>query len=505
MSQSLSGTGALRLGELFPRAQFLGAADVRVGSCSSDSRVCRQGDLFVALVGARSDGHDFAAAAVARGAGALLVERPLPLDVPQCIVKDSRVAHGRLCQALAGYPSRSLKVIGVTGTNGKTTTAHLIASVLGQAGLRCGVLGTLGYDDTVVQAPATHTTPPAPALAHWLRAMAVAGCSHCVMEVSSHALAQRRVAGIEFDAVCVTNIRRDHLDFHGTPANYRRAKARLLEQLTPGGLTVLNADDPGSRGLADGVRGPLLSVGLHGEASLTATLIDRCASEQTLLIEAGQTIVPLRTAMIGDHHASNCLVAAAVGLSYGIDLHTVVRGLEAVGRVDGRLERIECGQPFGVFVDYAHTPDALECVLSTLREVAAGRVLCVFGAGGERDVQKRPLMGQVVSRLADLAIVTSDNPRGEDPASIARAVLAGFLDRSGAEVVLDRERAIGRALELARPGDVVLIAGKGHEDYQILGRRRIDFDDRQVVRRWLYNVDAAAADSPTSLVNSGRA
>ena len=374
---------------LFPQAQFLGSGDIRAGACTADSRQCRPGDLFVALRGAKSDGHLFARDAVNRGAIGVLAEQPLELDtIPQCIVPDSHAALGRLCQALAGDPSRRLRVIGVTGTNGKTTTSSLIAGVLSAAGCRVGTLGTLGYCDSVEMAPSVLTTPSAPELASWLARMDANGCSHAVMEVSSHALAQSRMAGVEFDVACVSNVRLDHLDYHHTLAEYRRAKQRLFEHLSADGLVVLNVDDPVAASFVNALHGPVLTVGQAQPAELTATVIERFTSEQTFLLTAGERSVPVRTQMIGDHHVSNCLVAAAVGLAYGIDLATVVRGLESVTAVSGRLERIECGQPFGVFVDYAHTPDALATVLDALRDVTPGRLTCVFGAGGDRDRQK---------------------------------------------------------------------------------------------------------------------
>ncbi len=475
------------LRQLLPHAQFVGAGDLRVGALCADSRLCRQGDLFVALVGATSDGHDHWEEAIARGASAALVERLLPCDIPQCIVPDTRIAHGQICQALAGDPTRSLKVVGVTGTNGKTTTSCLIASILQAAGFQSGLLGTLGYCDGLTTERALLTTPPAPMLADWLARMVAGGCTHAVMEVSSHALAQHRVAGMAFDAICVTNVRRDHLDFHGSLVAYREAKRRLFSYLTPEGFAVVNADDPVCTSYLSSFNGPALTVGMNGHAEITATPVERFASEQTFLLHAGSDTIPVRTGMIGDHHISNCLIAAAVGLAYGIDLHDIVRGLEAIKRVPGRLERIECGQPFSVFVDYAHTPDALACTLKTLRAVTDGKLICLFGAGGNRDRQKRPLMGRTVEQLADLAIITADNPRSEHPGTIVREILSGCDRPREFEVICDRAAAIVRALGLAEPGDCVVIAGKGHEDYQIVGDHRHKFDDRQVVRDWLYD------------------
>lgn len=480
------------LAELLAGAEFIGADDIDVRACSADSRTCSPGDVFVALAGARADGHDHVLEAIARGASAVVAERELSIEVPQCVVPDAHEALGQICQALSGWPGRSLKVIGITGTNGKTTTAHLIASVLETAGYRTGLLGTLGYHDSVDSAEAELTTPSAPALAGWLARMVGNGCSHAVMEVSSHAIAQRRTAGIEFAHICLTNLRRDHLDYHGTSANYHHAKMALFNDLCPAGVAVINADDPASQAAAPLLPGGVLSIGIGEGADVTATLVERFKSEQTFLLTAGSLTVPVRTAMIGDHHIYNCLMATAVCLLEGIELTTIIRGLEAVCRVSGRLERIECGQPFGVFVDFAHTPDALAASLSVLREVTPGRVLCVFGAGGNRDSQKRPLMGREVEKHADIAIVTTDNPRFEDPQAIGAEILKGFERPGDARWVCDRSEAIEYALSLARPDDTVLVAGRGHETHQTVGHERLPLDDREVARRYLYNLAPAS-------------
>ena len=390
---------SVSLKRLCPGARFFGAADIDVTAVSADSRSVESGDLFAALVGNQTDGHDHVTEALSGGAGAVLAERFVPTrGKPLCVVPDTRVAFARLCQALADHPSRRLKVIGVTGTNGKTSTSWLIRGILEAAGYRTGLLGTLEYSDGHRVETASLTTPPAPVLADWLGRMEDAGCSHAVIEVSSHALAQARIAGIELHAACVTNVRRDHLDFHNTLANYRRAKADIFNHLAADGFAVLNADDPVAAGFVDLVAGPALTVGMRSPAEVTAQVIDRRQSEQTFLLSAGHETAAVRTRMIGDHHVANCLVAAAVGLVHGIDLADVARGLEQVEQIPGRMERIDCGQSFGVFVDYAHTPDVLAMTLETLREVTPGRLICVFGAGGDRDREKRPLMGRASRR-----------------------------------------------------------------------------------------------------------
>jgi UDP-N-acetylmuramoyl-L-alanyl-D-glutamate--2,6-diaminopimelate ligase len=322
--------------------------------------------------------------------------------------------------------------------------------------------------------------------------MAAHGCSHAVMEVSSHALAQSRLSGVSLDAACVTNVRRDHLDYHQTMLGYRLAKSRIFRHLAAEAFAVINADDPTAAGYLHQVDGPVLTVGIRNAAEIMATPLEHRRSQQVFLLSAGSETIPVESGMIGVHNVYNCLVAAAVGLAYGVDLPTVVRGLEAVKTVPGRLERIECGQPFGVFVDYAHTPDALAVVLRTLREVTAGRLICVFGAGGDRDREKRPLMAAEVRSAADLAIITTDNPRSEDPQAIVADLLRGFDDPAAAIQIPDRMRAICFALGEARPGDCVLIAGKGHEQFQLIGGQRLAFDDCEVARQWLYQFQPGA-------------
>ncbi len=472
---------------LLPEAEILGADDIRPLRCTSDSRRVRPGDLFAALPGRRCDGHQFIEEAIRHGAVAVLCERPPEgLSVPCGVVPHVHHAYGRLCQALAGNPSRQLKLIGVTGTNGKTTTSCLIASVMLKGGYRVGVAGTLGYFDGAEVEPATHTTPPADVLAPLLARMVANECSHAAMEVSSHALDQGRMAGVTLDVACVTNVGSDHLNYHGTLNDYRLAKARILDYLAPEGFAVVNADDPVAAGYLRHFQGPALTIGIDNPAEITAAPVEQFPSEQTFLLTAGSDTVPVRTQMIGTHHVYNCLVATAVGLTYGIDLMTVVRGLEAVDYVPGRLQRIECGQPFGVFIDYAHTPDALAASLRALRQVTAGRLICVFGAGGDCDRQKRRPMGREAERLSDRVVLTSDNPRSEDPLDIIEEILAGFRQPPAAKVIVDRTAAVHWALAQAEPGDCVLIAGKGHEDYQIIGGERIAMDDREIAEMWLY-------------------
>jgi len=487
MSGRIPSIPGVRLREVLPDARFVGTGDLRVTSCCADSRLCRPGDLFVALPGSRDDGHRHLDAAVARGAAAVLASRiPDSLGVPAAIVNDVPAAYGVLCQSLAGNPTQRMRVIGISGTDGKTTTSCLVASVLIQAGYSVGLLGTLGYTDGCEVEHAGWTTPPAPLVASWLRRMDANDCTHAVMEVSSHALEQSRVSGVEFDVTCLTNVTHDHLDYHGSVEAYRRAKARLFTHLRPQGVAVLNADDPYSIEMLAEHDGPVLTVGIEEAAEITATPVEQFSSEQTFLLSAGHQVIPVRTKLIGRHNISNCLMAAAVGLVYGIPLPTIVRGLEDVDVVPGRLDRIECGQPFSVFVDYAHTPQALSNVLRVLAELTVGRVICVFGAGGDRDRSKRPQMGRIVEQQADVAVLTNDNPRTEDPRAIMADVLFGCRFPGAVQVEPDRAAAISWALSQAEPGDTVLLAGKGHETRQVIGTQAIPFDDGEVARRCLY-------------------
>ncbi len=483
-----SRTRGISLRELLPGARLGGGRDIRVTSCSSRPEQVEADDLFVLLPDEDRTHEAQVHTAIARGAKAVLCERPSSIDVPTCVVSNAREAYGHLCQALAGNPSRRLRVVGVTGTNGKTTVAALVRSVLNAAGHPAALVGTPNQNTASPEAPIAYRTPSAVELAQGLAMAEAEGCSHAVVEVSSQALSEYRTAGIDFDAAVLTNVRRDHMDLHGSVLNYRKVKGRLLSQLAEQGFAVLNADDPASESYLNKINNPTLTVGQHRPAELTATVVERHRSEQTFLFEAGNETVPVRTRMVGDHHVTNCLLAAAVGLIYGVDLPTVVRGLEKVERVPGRLERIECGQPFSVFVDYARTPDTLAAGIRALRRITSGRVICVFGAEGEREKDQRPLLGRVVERAADMGIVTNNNPGHEQPLSIAHDILDGYERPGKAHILPNREKAILWALEQAKPGDSVLIAGKGDETGQRVGDEIHLCDDRQLVRNWLYEV-----------------
>ena len=482
------------LRELLPKAKFLGGPDIRVTSVCSDAARCRPGDLYVALLTSEDDGHDHVHKAIRRGATAVLCERLVAASVPMCFVPNTHSALGRVCQKLAGSPSDSLRMIGVTGSNGKTVTSILVASILAAAQQRVGVLSSIGYSDGGETAAAPVTTPSPPELADWLARMNANGCENAVVEVSSEGLAQHRTAGVQFDAAILTNIRRDHVDEHGSAANYRRMKFRLLRQLKPHGFAVLNADDPGSQSLLAKIDRPVLTFGMNSSAEVMATVLERHSSEQTFLLTAGNESIPVCTRMIGDHHVYNCLAAAALGLVLGLDLTTVARGLEQVEYVPGRLERIECGQSFSVFVDHARTPDSLAASLKAVRQTTRGRVICAFGAEGETLKERRAELGHVVERAAHRCVITNQNPRHDEPLQIAHDILDGFSNPEKAHILPDRAEAIYWALSKARPGDAVVIAGKGDEDFQTLGSHRYAWDDRAIVRDWLYT---RAADDET--------
>ena len=463
--------GDVLLGAGLPREALLrgeGAATVARG-ITNDSRRVADGSIFVCVRGATSDGHSFAGAAVAAGATALVVEHELAIDVPQVVVPDSRRALGLLSASYHGNPSRRLAVIGVTGTNGKTTTTTMLASVLGAGGMSTGVIGTL---------TGRFTTPEAPDLQEQLAAFVAEGRTAVAMEVSSHALQLHRVAGTHFRVGVFTNLGRDHLDLHGTIEQYFAAKAMLFEpSMTETG--VANLDDPHGRLLVDASPIPMVGFSLD---DVTDLVVSPTSHEYTW--RGRRVHVPIG----GRFNAANSIAAATVGEVLGIPLDDIVRGLAAVPPVPGRFESVRAGQPFDVIVDYAHTPDGLrEALVACRSAVAGGRVLVVFGCGGDRDREKRPEMGAVAAELADLVVVTSDNPRSEDPTAIVDAILAGVPGDYRSRVMADpdRTRAIAAALEAARPGDVVLVAGKGHETTQTIGSTVIEFDDRAVVRALL--------------------
>jgi UDP-N-acetylmuramoyl-L-alanyl-D-glutamate--2,6-diaminopimelate ligase len=459
---------------------------VAVTAVTHDSRAVVPGALFCCIRGERADGHAFAADAAAAGAVAVLAEHEVHAPgAVQVLVADTRRAIGPMAAAFEGDPSRSLTVVGVTGTGGKTTTTHLLGSVFEAAGRPAGVIGTLTGE---------RTTPEAPDLQRRLAAFRDEGRQAVAMEVSSHALAFHRVDGTWFELAVFTNLSRDHLDFHHSMEEYFAAKARLF---TPelAGRAVVNLDDPRGRLLADAAVIPTVGYSLAD-----ADAVEIGAAESRFRWRGAELRVPLG----GRFNVSNALAAATAAAELGIGPSTIAAGLDAAGPVPGRFELVDAGQPFRVVVDYSHKPDGLARVLESAREVAAGdgRVLVVFGCGGDRDRTKRPHMGAVAVELADVVVVTSDNPRHEDPEAIIAEIVAGIADPAGRQdegtlvVEADRRAAIATALDRARPGDVVVVAGKGHETTQTIGDRALPFDDREVARELLDDLRTRTGQEP---------
>jgi len=458
-----------------------GPLDISVTGVSQDSRTVQAGDLFLAWRGVDHDAHEFLSQAAKAGAAAAVVEEfSENADLTQLRVKNGRLAGALTADLLLGSPWESLFLGGVTGTNGKTTTAVLARHLL-QAKGPAGAIGTLGLvesDGSVRPGTENLTTPGPVQIATWSRELADAGVKSLVLEASSHALAQFRLDGIRFDAAVFTNLGRDHLDYHADLDEYRDAKARLLALLKPQGQAVLNVDDR-AWDAVDFPKGRTLTVGIDSSADLMAQEVELLPHGSRFNLVSGGISVPVNLPLLGRFNVENALTAAGMAYVAGMTLEEIAEGLSNGPQVPGRLE-VVVSEPFTALIDFAHTPDALETVLSTLRPVVSGRMIVLFGAGGDRDKGKRSRMGEVVARLADLAFVTSDNPRTEDPDRIIDDVVAGM---GGADFrrVTDRREAIASALTEARPGDLVLLAGKGHESYQVLGKEKHSFDEKAIV------------------------
>jgi UDP-N-acetylmuramoyl-L-alanyl-D-glutamate--2,6-diaminopimelate ligase len=457
-----------------------GLPDVEITGLAYASRDVTPGSLFFCVKGFTADGHDFAPDAVSRGAAALVCERPLGLGVPEVVVDDVRAAMGPAAARFFGDPTATLRVVGITGTNGKTTTAFLVRHLLEAGGVQTGLLGTVKRIVGGSEEEVERTTPEAIDLQATFRRMLEVGDRACAMEVSSHALELGRADAIRFACRVFTNLTQDHLDFHGTMDAYFAAKQRLFERP---GVAVVNVDDEYGRRIAGG-RDDVITFAIEHEADYRAREVRFDVSGASFACETPDGPLELESPLPGLFNVQNVLGAVAVARSLGVDAGTVAEGLRTFGPVPGRFETVDEGQDFGVLVDYAHTPDSLENVLRAAREITRNRLHVVFGAGGDRDRSKRPLMGKAAAGLADRVIVTSDNPRNEDPEAIADQVMEGVGE--GAERELDRRRAIALAVETAEPGDVVVIAGKGHEQGQEFARgRKEPFDDVTVAREAL--------------------
>lgn len=485
----------VQLLERLPGATLAGDGATVVTGCSFDSRDVVAGDLFCCVPGFSVDGHDFADAALGSGAAALLVERRLPVSAPQVLVEAVRPAMGPAAAAILGDPSSSLDVVGVTGTNGKTTTAYMVEAICGAAGVTAGLSGTIETRIAGAAEAVRHTTPEAPDVQRLLARMRDAGCRAVVMEVSSHALHQGRTAGVRFRVGAFTNLTQDHLDYHHDLESYFEAKALLFEGSRTR-VAVLNTADPYGRRLAAATDCPVVVTydAAGGDADVTARVVEVAPTSVTLVLGGPFGSLDVTLGIGGVFNVANAACAAACATALGLGSDAIRAGLAGLRAVPGRFEAVDAGQEFAVVVDYAHTPDGVANVLDAARAVTKGAVVCVLGCGGDRDRSKRPLMGEAAATGADHVIVTSDNPRSEDPRRIIEDMLPGV--RAGTatfEVEADRAAAIGLALRRARPGDLVVIAGKGHESGQDAGGVVSPFDDRVVAREVLAQMAAGGA------------
>lgn len=483
-----------QLASLLLTSRIVGDKRTAVNGIQFNSRNVVPGDLFLCLPGHKVDGHDFAAQAVEQGAAALVTERLLDAAVPQLIVKNSRLAMAIIADYFFGQPSRKLKLIGVTGTNGKTTITYLLERIFADAGFKPGVIGTVEARYGATTLPMSGTTPEALDLQRYLAGMVADGTDYCVMEVSSHALDQGRVKGCRYRTAIFTNLTQDHLDYHVTMERYAAAKELLFSRLgncyseSPDerSYSVLNADDPASAAFGEAAATEIVTYGVDNEADVKAADIRITARGTFFRAETFRGTEEITLRMVGKYNVYNALAAISAGLIEGIPLEQMKQSLEALPGVPGRVESVDGGQSFAVIVDYAHTPDGLENVLKAVKQFAEGRIICVFGCGGDRDRTKRPIMGRIAARYADYVIATSDNPRSEDPESILADIEEGLaleeISQSRYQLLPDRRAAIQKAVEMASPDDVVLIAGKGHETYQIIGGETFDFDDREVAK-----------------------
>ena len=486
--------------DIIEEKRISGPKDIEVKGLAYNSKEVQAGNAFFCIKGLVTDGHLFAADAAERGASVIFLERDLDVEVPESIVRvkvpDTRQALALCAARFYGSPSKKLRLIGVTGTNGKTTTGFLVENVFKKAGMTTGLIGTVENHIGDIIEHVERTTPESLDLQAFLRRMVDAGVEVAVMEVSSHALELHRVSGCAFEVVVFTNLTQDHLDFHLSIEEYFGAKKRLFEGEEFGvqRTAVINYDDAFGRRLLHETPQPTRSYGMDEKADVSAIGVDITPTGNRFEILFGEESIPLSTKLQGRFNIYNCLAAACVAFQMGVDSDSIVEGLEMLPGVPGRFENIECGQEFTAIVDYAHTPDGVTSLLDACREVSGGRVIIVVGCGGDRDRSKRPLMGRAAVEMSDLCIITSDNPRSEDPAEIIGMIVEGVRDRYPSEryaVEVDRRKAIKKAISDARPGDLVVVAGKGHESGQIFSDRIIEFDDRQVVRECLKEVTGA--------------
>jgi UDP-N-acetylmuramoyl-L-alanyl-D-glutamate--2,6-diaminopimelate ligase len=467
--------------------------DIRqpVTGVAYDSRLVKPGYAFVALKGVKTDGEKFARQAVDNGAVAVVAEHPIAgLGVPVLEAGDARLALAELAADFYGHPSERMRVVGITGTNGKTTTAHLMASIFEAGGMKCGVIGTVAYRIGTEERESSHTTPEAPEVQQLLREMVDRGCTACAMEVSSHALALKRVEAMTFSAAIFTNLTRDHLDFHADMENYFRAKRRLFELLPRDAPALINLDDPKGPAMAEASGRPV-TYAINRAADITPGPLSFSIDGLSFDVRTPRGTLHVQSKLVGRPNVYNILSAVSAAVALDMPFDAIEKGVRALEAVPGRFEVVsKPGDSFTVVVDYAHTDDALRNLLETARPMARGRLITLFGCGGERDRTKRPLMGAVASRMSDVLVITSDNPRHEDPDRIIEEIQRGITadtrrDDATTFAIADRRAAIAKAIEVARPGDLVLLAGKGHEKYQVLGDENVPFDDGAVARELL--------------------
>ena len=489
--------------EKLPAAESHGDTDVSIDSLTCDSRTVVPGSLFFALRGVQTDGHRYITQAVKAGAAAIVLEdAAAALDgLPWVKVADGRAAMGRLSALFNGDPTATKPLIGITGTNGKTTTTYLIEAILAAAGKPAAVLGTISYRFGTTTIQASHTTPESTELQQAFRQLSEAGAEAFVMEVSSHALEQKRVDGCHFDVGIFSNLTRDHLDYHGTMESYLEAKSRFFSELLqptdekPRRRAAINMDDPYGAEMVRRSACPVVTFGIEGTCDVRTVAVSSSVNGIHASLVTPVGTIDIASRLLGRFNLSNILAAVAAGVAFDLPLPAIKHGIENHTTVPGRMERVENSRGVTCLVDYAHTGDALENVLATLQELGAGRIITLFGCGGDRDNGKRPIMGRIATTMSDLAIVTSDNPRTENPLTILEQIKAGITPlglheyrpeeltaastEKGFTMLENRHEAIRLAVRLARPGDIVLLAGKGHEDYQIIGTTKHHFDDRE--------------------------
>ena len=482
--------------DILPNAKLIGTQSLNVSSCCGQWEECQPGDLYVAILGAETDGHDYCPQAIDNGATAVITERLVATTAPQILVSDSRQAYAQVCHALAGSPSQHLSTVGVSGSAGKTVTTHLVQSILSAANQTPGRSSSLGTVVGENNPTIPHQQLNPPLLAAQMSQMVLNGCSHAVIEVSARELAKRQFEGVTLDVAVLTNMRDDDIDFHSTRHNFKRSQLRILDSLKPTGLAVLNLDDPTSHFLVESCTQPVLTFGMHQDANVRGQLLDRLIGEQSFMIVTGSESVVVRTEVIGDEHIYNCLCAATVGLALGIDIHTIAKGLEQGSKLPGRMERIECGQDQGVWVDTAKTPVQLATALRTIKQVVKGNVWCVCSITDDQSYEQRRRMGEVLDRAADNVVVTHDAVDSMIDYEPMHQMFDGFEQPHKVRLIPNRFRAIEWALSQAERNDAILIAGCGEKPFALLGEENWTIADRDVCEAWLF--DNASIDGQLS-------